>query len=205
MASPRMKQLAQQDKAARDAKKAAQEDAALFSFGGKPAQKLLRTASQRGRASRKKGARGERDVIQMLEPVLERVYKQLLHDNPELPLGVVPRLQRNALQADGGGSDIAGLEWLALEVKNQETPQLPRWWKQCVEQARPEQTPVLFYKKNNTPWRVRMQVRITVQDYLPVWAPVVDMDAPSWLAYFSLRAMDEVGRRAWLRQKGDLT
>lgn len=151
-----------------------------------------------GLLSRRKGAGAEREVVALLQPALERVYQQLAYDWPVLApyLADVPRLQRNAMQADGGGADIAGLEWLALEVKCQEKLAVPTWWKQCLRQAKRHQTPVLVYKRNGAAWRVRMQVETHVGQRRTLWAPVVEMEFAYWLAYFSLRAYDEAGQWA---------
>lgn len=146
---------------------------------------------------RQKGANAERDIIKLLQPALERVYQQLAADYPHLAdlVGTAPRLQRNALQADGGGSDIAGLEWLALEVKCQETLAVPAWWRQCTEQAGKRQTPVLAYRRNGAPWRIRMQVRMDVVRYRPAWEPIVEMSWDAFVAYFSMRSYDELGHK----------
>jgi hypothetical protein len=71
----------------------------------------------------------------------------------------VPVLQRNTLQSDRGGMDITGLPWLALEIKHVEGVNnhlLREWWDQCTEQAGHGQVPVLAYKRNNSPFRVRL-------------------------------------------------
>jgi hypothetical protein len=101
-----------------------------------------------GLKSRNKGKRGERGVIGLLLPVVIEVYEAAGMEPPEL--------KRNTLQADRGGSDIAGLPWLAIEVKNQEANSLGAWWAQTVAQAKADQIPVLFYKRNNVAWRVKM-------------------------------------------------
>jgi hypothetical protein len=98
-----------------------------------------------GLMSRNKGKRAEREVVEMLQGVLNEVHLD----------GEVPRLQRNTLQSDGGGADIAGLEGYAIEVKHCETFNLDGWWRQCLEQAGRSKVPVLFYRRNHAPWRVR--------------------------------------------------
>lgn len=101
-----------------------------------------------GKKSRNKGARGERDVIQLLQPVVNQVYEAFDLE--------IPKLQRNTLQSDSGGVDIAGLEWIALEIKWQESNGVNGWWKQCLEQAGQTKEPVLIYKSNRVAWSVRM-------------------------------------------------
>lgn len=106
-----------------------------------------------GRMSRNKGKRGEREVIALLQPVVTKAYKRKGYPESE-----IPRLQRNTMQSDGGGFDIHGLEWLALEVKYQETLCLPAWWRQTCRQAKVSSrlTPVLAYRRSREPWRFRM-------------------------------------------------
>lgn len=101
-----------------------------------------------GNRSRNKGQRGERQVIEMLQPVVNEVYS--VHGRE------APVLKRNTLQSDGGGSDIAGLPWLALEVKYQEQLSLNTWWAQCLEQAGTVRDPVLFYRRNKVAWGIMM-------------------------------------------------
>ena len=127
--------------------------------------------SKNGRKSRNKGKAGEREVIQILQPVVNQVFS-LFDEEP-------PRLQRNLLQADGGGSDIHGLEWMALEVKFHATLCVDQWWQQTVRQAGKNKVPILFYRTNNQPWRVVMfgllgtpsagrtcRVTVSVEDFL---------------------------------------
>lgn len=165
-----------------------------------PSPAKLRRMRQ-GSGPRNKGASAERDVVRLLQPVVNRAYEQLAYDAPALAVGTTPRLQRNSLQADGGGCDIVGLPWLALEVKHQERKQVPAWWKQCVRQAREDQTPVLFYRSNGEMWTVRMAVSVSVVGYRPAWTPVVEMNVRSFAAYLSLRCYDEAGRAAMSRIK----
>lgn len=75
-----------------------------------------------------KGKRGEREVCDELQPVVDSVATSL---------GMTaPRIRRNLQQSGDGGEDILGLPWYAIEVKRCETVALDRWWQQCVTQAR---------------------------------------------------------------------
>lgn len=110
--------------------------------------------------SQQKGKRAERAAIQLLQPVVDTCYARRALKPPTLA--------RNSMQSRFGGHDIVGLEWLALEIKHQETLQLKAWWDQTVAQAikhkqsigktynRPIE-PVLMYKANNVRWQVRMR------------------------------------------------
>jgi hypothetical protein len=124
-----------------------------------------------GLMSRAKGKAGEREVIAILQPVVNQVF-ELFDEEP-------PRLQRNSLQSDGGGSDIHGLDWMALEVKFHKDESVNTWWAQTVRQAGKKKVPILFYRTNNRPWRVVMfgllgtpsagltcRVTVSVEDFL---------------------------------------
>ena len=144
--------------------------------------------------SRDKGKRGERAVIDWLQPVLNKLTKQI---------GVKPvLLQRNTVQSDRGGTDIIGLRWMGAEVKNcekQNVSSLNDWWAQCVEQAeewsepgRPL-TPVLFYTKAFAPIRVRLPGAIWCPHAQGVHvATMVDVSAEDFEAYFLARCRAEL-------------
>ena len=107
--------------------------------------------------ARNKGQRAERLVIGILQPVVTKVYIAA-----EISTILIPQLERNLMQSNKGGYDIAGLEWLALEVKHQETLNLNSWWEQTLLQSSKlthkgkTKIPVLFYKQNNRAWKIRM-------------------------------------------------
>ena len=101
-----------------------------------------------GKRSRSKGSRGEREVITIISEVVNREYLAAKLEPPAI--------ERNLMQSRRGGYDVIGIDWLALEVKYQEQFQLDAWWAQCKDQAREDQEPVLFYRRNRVPWRVRM-------------------------------------------------
>jgi hypothetical protein len=134
-----------------------------------------------GKMSRDKGKRGEREVIELLQPVVDEVRG--LFGLPAL------KLKRNTLQSDSGGSDIAGLMWLALECKWQETIQLGAWWKQTLEQCGPEQEPVLFYKRNHVDFRVGMLGWLGTRHCGHTTMVVVSVE--DFLKWFRLRLMQQ--------------
>lgn len=92
--------------------------------------------------SREKGKRGEREVVHILQAVVNEVYGEK-----------APRIQRNTLQSDKGGYDLVGLEDFAIEVKRHEKLNVKAWWKQTLRQAKGK-FPVLFYRQNSVPWSV---------------------------------------------------
>lgn len=96
--------------------------------------------------SRNKGRMGEREIINLLQPVVNQVYEA--H-------GLEPvRLQRNLLQSDKGGDDVHGLAWLSIEVKRREGGTVDSFWAQCVKQAKAKDAfPVLLYRRNGQAWQ----------------------------------------------------
>ncbi len=146
--------------------------------------------------SRTKGKRAEREVINVMQPRVDHVYESLRRDYAWF-VEETPLLQRNTLQSDRGGVDIAGLHWLALEVKHHAkvAGKMNAWWKQCQEQKKKGQLAVLIYKGNNTPWRARFDVAVTVQSRtVPMTADVSMVD---WLNYLETRLWDEALTAAW--------
>lgn len=146
-----------------------------------------------GRMSRNKGKRAERQVIELLQPVIDHVYAEA---NKRAPI-----LQRNTLQSDFGGHDISGLEWLSLEVKHCEQWSRGRWWQQCTEQAakwgiRRTLTPVLFYRRNGVPFSVMMHKRdYDVHGYYEHADHLVDIAVEDFQIYFYRRLRAELGLR----------
>lgn len=132
---------------------------------------------------RSKGQRGEREVISILQPVVDRVCRS----KSLTP----PLLQRNALQAHLGGNDIHGLDWISIEVKYCENEQIGPWWKQACRQAgKSKSIPVLFYRCNNAPFKVMLRVFVNT----PSDRDQIEMDVTTsvedFLSWFE-NAMDE--------------
>ena len=137
--------------------------------------------------SRNKGKRGEREIVDMLQPVVNEIY--LAHG--KLPV----YLKRNSLQTDCGGEDIAGLDWLALEVKYQETTNLTAWWAQTLKQAGSSKEPVLIYRKNRMPWMAKLKLRTIVEG--GILGGTVDCCGHALVAIESIIGIDDFLR--WFR------
>ena len=114
-----------------------------------------------GRSSKTKGKNGEYEARDLIMRWLAPVYVELGHTPPVL--------KRNVEQVRGGGFDLVGIDWLALEVKRQETLNLTSWWNQTLRQAGSHQLPVLMYRANRQPWRFRMKLRCLVGDPNGTW------------------------------------
>jgi hypothetical protein len=130
-----------------------------------------------------KGARGEREIVNILQPIVDKVYNESGKEPPSL--------LRNSLQSREGGYDLIGLDWMALEVKRCETLSIPAWTRQCIEQARAGQTPILIYKQNNRAWKVMMHGLLVPggSTNLKVW---MEISVESFLSYFEYRLKHEV-------------
>lgn len=129
-----------------------------------------------------KGKRGERLAVKALQPVIDGCY-----ENTHLE---APQLFRNGNQAAGGGYDIDGISWLALEIKNCETLQIPKWWRQAVRQACGNQVPVLMYKQSRKPWR------ICIWGYIPAGPlrvrTMVDIPFVAFVTWFEAMIKQEI-------------
>lgn len=136
-----------------------------------------------GKASRDKGKRGEQEVIRLLRPVVEEVYTAHSRE--------VPLLQRNTLQSHKGGTDIVGLEWLALEVKYAESKSIPGWWRQACGQARQDQTPVLFYRSNNERWTIVLYGLLALPSGVTIRTPV-RVGEMQFMSWFRARLQEEL-------------
>lgn len=145
-----------------------------------------RTLSGAGR--RNKGKSGERQVIALLQPVVNEVY--VAHGLKP------PLLERNLLQANLGGCDLHGLAWFAPEVKLCETFALPAWWKQCLTQAGDTRVPVLFYRRNRVDWQVMMHATLR-----PGCTAVAIVSVAAFLTWFRLTLAWEVTRETQNQDK----
>lgn len=133
-----------------------------------------------GNQSRNKGQNGEREIVRLLCPIVHEIYKK--YTTLE-----IPNLERNQNQSNKGGYDIVGLNWLALEVKRQETENLTAWWQQTKKQAKANQTPVLIYRRNNQPWRAIIEVQVHRDFFCPAQISLAD-----FLKWFKLRLTAEL-------------
>ena len=124
--------------------------------------------------SRSKGQRGEREVRDILQFVMDGVGR-------EMDLPFIPEVKRNLMQSMEGGHDLVGVPGLAVEVKFCENLQLDKWWEQCTRQAeRDGGMPVLIYRKKNVKWKVRANARLD-GDAEPY---TVDMSLDQYLHWF---------------------
>ena len=138
-----------------------------------------------GKMSRNKGQRGEREVINLCQPIVDEVCVEYGVESPQL--------SRNLVQSQNGGHDIVGLDWLALEVKFQETFHINQWWEQTTRQAGEDQEPVLVYRKSRAKWRVMMFGEI-VSGAVRIRIPV-DITFEAFLGYMKVRVGYELRKQ----------
>jgi hypothetical protein len=135
-----------------------------------------------------KGKRCERAVVGLLQPIVDTVYMEAGYSEEN-----TPKLERNLMQSMKGGHDIVGLEWMALEVKCQETLHLKDWWSQAKRQAGPNMLPILIYKQNRVKWRVVM-FGVLQSDKSRVKCPV-DIALETFLVWFKLHLQNQLPKR----------
>jgi hypothetical protein len=137
-----------------------------------------------GKFSRNKGQRGEREIIKLIQPIVDRICGEV---GVETCL-----LERNLLQAHKGGADVFGLDWLSLEVKFQEKENVEQWWGQCVKQAKKGQEPILFFRKTYArEWKVKMFGYLLVEEGAKIRCPVVISERAA-LVYLESRIRKEL-------------
>lgn len=141
-----------------------------------------------GLMSRNKGKRGERDVVDLLQKVVDEEYLRC----GRLPIVIRRNLMQSYKQREGfDNHDLVGLDWLALEVKRQEKLNVDAWWEQACEQAGVGKTPVLFYRQNNKAWRVVMHGVLLGEQYRV--KATVEVDVDTFLCYFAMRLREKLG------------
>lgn len=149
-----------------------------------------------GRTSRNKGAGGEREAIALLQPAVDEVCYELNVQRFELIRDSRQRYEKKHY-------DIFGCPWMALEVKRVENQSgLGSWWEQVCLATAEGQTPVLMYRPNNSPWKIRTRVPISVvkggfYEGRGMFKPVrvrmaVDITFPDFLVWFKLKLKAEL-------------
>ena len=126
--------------------------------------------------SKSKGQRAEYAAAAILQTIKDEVAAKY---------GVTAtRIVRNLEQTRGGGFDLTECFNYAVEVKHHETFCLNDWWEQTVRQCPDNMIPVLMYKKNNVPFRVRTYAYVFVGTKRV--RIVSDMDLTSFQVIFRL-------------------
>lgn len=135
----------------------------------KEQEDLQKQKSRRGKSSRLKGNRNERELFGLLS---ER-------------LGTAVR--RNLSQTRGGGADTLDIPGWSLEVKRHESGFRQEWWTQTLKQADAAgKYPALAYRASRQPWRFRVWLE-SINDKARggMWAEV-DLDTFCYIVRESL-------------------
>lgn len=176
---------------------------------------------------RQKGKKGEYEVLDMLQPIVDKVYDEMKLPRVELRRNTNQSgFNRDSTTVEVSGFDVAGLDWLSLEIKRQEKLYVTGAWMQCKEAAaskwkgivlrKPdgmegagemiyERVPVLIWRMNREAWKVRMFGYLTCDGGLKfdegcggrIRCPV-DIGIEAFLAWFEMKLRFEIRSSAKL-------
>lgn len=112
-----------------------------------------------GKKSQAKGKSGEREACKLMQALLDKA----LEDSGTGKAGS-RHVQRNTLQADGGGCDLVGVPGMAIEVKRHAVLRVNSWWEQTVKQAERigGSIPVLLYRPDRGKWQARVYAKLPI-------------------------------------------
>lgn len=145
---------------------------------------------------RTKGAEGEREAAKLLNSVIAWVMTDMGSYSPEEIEAAQRMVQRNQNQSAVGGCDLTNVFGIAVEIKRQETLNVPEWWRQTVRSAeRNGELPLLMYRQNRKAWHFRTygQLFVPATNWKQLQA-VVEFDETTFRQWFS----------AWVRGKLEL-
>lgn len=147
--------------------------------------------------SRNKGIRAEQDIVLLLQPIIDSAYNKMRLAGYDV--GKTPTLQRNTLQSDDGGCDVAGLPWCAIEVKHHAHLKTNEWWKQTLEQAeRCQAIPILIYKMTGAKWHARVMCNLNISE-VELFPCYADIGWTYFIEFFWRRCMYEAHLEAQRR------
>lgn len=143
-----------------------------------------RTRSQISKGAAAKGANGEREVLSAIRDVMRNVEEALSNEG----LAFVARSDfttRKRIEAGTSNRDLGNVPIVSIEVKRQEALNVGKAWEQAVRQAEPDALlPVLVYRYNREPWRVRTWLALTSPWGEWAGAVVGEISLPDFLAYY---------------------
>lgn len=136
-----------------------------------------------GKFSKDKGARGEREVKDMLLGLIEILISNMPHLTEDTKTQMRLCIQRNQNQTAVGGHDLNGVFGLSVEVKRVEVPNVNAWWAQCKSQAaRNNEVPVLLYRGNGHSWTCMTMGHIATPEGTMLSIPITisESDFKAW-------------------------
>lgn len=142
-----------------------------------------RTRAQIGKGSSAKGAAGEREVLTAFRSVMMNVEEQLKDEG----LTFVARSDfatRKRIEKGTSNRDLGNIPLISIEVKRNENLNVAKAWEQAVRQA-DKLLPVLVYRYNREPWRVRTTAALINPNGSPALYVVGEVSLPDFLTYFS--------------------
>jgi len=136
--------------------------------------------------SRAKGARAERDIAAVFKATMEKVEGEVLTSHG-IEATHSENVRRTAKPMFSQGEDLAGVPEISIEVKHVEANLIEAHWQQCLKQAKVrERFPVLCYKKNHRPWRVRTYTSLQNPSRSAVMQWIVaDYDLEQFLKWYA--------------------
>lgn len=120
-------------------------------------------ASHRGKHASAKGAQGERDVLNAFRDIMRNVEDEL-KDQGHTFVARSDFATRKRLERGTSNRDIGNIPIISIEVKRNENLNVKAAWEQSVRQADGGLLPVLVYRYNREPWRVRTWAALTHYD-----------------------------------------
>ncbi len=108
-------------------------------------KKKEKTPQQRGRAAKRKGAVGERELVHKLK---------------ELGFETRRTAQYNG-KSNEALADLVGIEGIHIEVKRVEKLNLDLAMAQAIRDSKEDEVPMVFHRKNRKGWLVTM----TIEDW----------------------------------------
>jgi hypothetical protein len=137
---------------------------------------------------RQKGAEGERQVYKMLNDIIVEVMAAMAFPAEDIEKAKT-MVQRNQNQSAVGGNDLTNTFGMSIEVKRQEQLSVNTWWEQCKKAAeKNNELPVLMYRQNRKPWRIRT--------YTFLHVPSKD---GGWGSVQAVAEFDEATFKSWFR------
>lgn len=143
-----------------------------------------RTRAEIGRASSRKGADGEREVLSAFRDVMRNVEEQLAATGYTF-VARSDFTTRKRLEKGTSNRDLGNIPLISIEVKRNEKLNLKAAWEQTMRQADGGLLPVLVYRYNREPWAVRTTAALVYPNGSPANYVVAEVSLPDFLSYFS--------------------